>query len=818
MSAAFASDDPLVALRQDPAGIAPERALVFVTAGSVANFAKVAREAGLEVFSEEELETLEDYPEGFQPAGDAASLARTLYATIPTIESFQQMLSLWRAHQRGENAPHGAAPWWGVFDLLLELRPWGPQDRLGDTARAVIEDRLAFRAGEDPISIEFEIWPTANAEKRANWRGELEQRVAARDGSILDRSSIAEDGFIYEALLVELPCLAVREMLANPADIDGLATLEGVQFILPQTIGQAIPDGPDAAGEDRAVDGAFDPDAPIRAALLDGTPVAAHRSLDGGVVIEDMHDLVRLSPVARRYHATAMASLILRGDLQADGTPLTDTRLISVPVLIDLENGAETAGNRLFVDVVHTTLMRLIGTDEPVAPEVFVVNFSIGVRDSHFSGRISALARLMDWWAAKEGLLFVISAGNVGHLALPGTTTMDFENAAIIDRRATVRGAMRDGIFNRTLLAPAESLNGLTVGALSLDYANHTPPQQAGILKLEEDGEFVPQMTSALGLGSRRSIKPDLVEAGGCLEVRAMPQGTDVSLRAMQSSRTGLVAASPPGQDATQKSRGTSPAAALVTRSLLRAAAALTGEDGPYEGLELSRRQNALLTRALAVNAARWPQDALDLYDEEKGRLGSKQHLRAKEEVCRHFGHGYLDGGLMRESPESGVTMVGLGTIRKDGAQVFRMPVPPSLSGEKLPRSMRVTLAWFSPVNPSRAQYRLAALEAVAVNEADDEDDGRWGFDMTPDGLDANIIKRGSVWSKRLKNRIQTIPEFGEDADIPIRVQCRDASGGGLNQDEDILYAIAVTLQVEAEVQFDIHQEIEQTLRVRAQA
>jgi hypothetical protein len=430
LSAAFSGDDPFVALRQDPAGIAPERALVFVTAGSVANFAKVAREAGLEVFSEEELEAIEGYPEGFQPAGDLTTLARTLYATIPTVESFQQMLSLWRAHQRGENAPYGAGPWWNVFNLLLELRPWGPQDRLGGDARYIIEDRLAFRPDDDPISIEFEIWPTASTAKRASWREELEQRVAAREGAILDRSSISEDGFVYEALLVELPCSAMREMLANPADINGLATLEGVQFILPQTIGQALPDGPDAVGEDRVVQGVFDPDAPIRAALLDGTPVAAHRALDGGVVIEDMHDLVRLSPVAQRYHATAMASLILRGDLQADGAPLTDTRLISVPVLIDHQNGAETALNRLFVDVVHTTLMWLIGNDEPAAPDVFVVNFSIGVRDSHFCGRISALARLMDWWAAKEGLLFVISAGNVGHLTLPGTTTMDVESAA----------------------------------------------------------------------------------------------------------------------------------------------------------------------------------------------------------------------------------------------------------------------------------------------------------------------------------------------------------------------------------------------------
>jgi hypothetical protein len=807
LTAAFRSDDPLVALRLDPTGIAPERALVFVTAGRVANFAKVAREAGLEVFCEEELEAVEDYPEGFQPA-KAEALSRTLYATIPTLASFQKMLSLWKAYQRGESARRGESPWLKVFDLLLELRPWGPQDRLGDDARNIIEDRLAFKSDDDPIAIEFEIWPTASATKRVSWREELELRIVAREGAILDRSSISEDGFVYEALLAELPCSAVREMLADPGDLDGLATLEGVQFILPQTIGQALPAGVDGVAEDRIVDGAFDPDAPIRAALLDGTPVAAHRALDGGVVVEDMHDLVRLSTVAQRFHATAMASLILRGDLRADGAPLTDTRLISVPILIDQDNGhAETARDRLFVDAVHTTLMQLIAADEPAAPDVFVVNFSIGVPDGHFSGRMSALARLMDWWAAKEGLLFVISAGNVGDLTLPETTTTIVEDAPVADRRALIRAAIRDRAFGRALLSPAESLNALTVGALSLDLAQIAPPRQAGILRLEEDGDFVPQMTSALGLGFGRSIKPDFLEAGGCQEVYALPRGADVSLRAVKSGRTGLIAASPPGQVATQKSRGTSPAAALVTRSILRAAAALTGEGGPYQGLELSRRRNALLTRALAINAAKWPQDALDLYSEEKARLGSERHARAKEEVCRQFGHGYLESILMRASPEAGVTLVGLGSIRKDRAQIFRIPAPPSLSGEKLPRTMRVTLAWFSPVNPSRAQYRLAALEAAA------SDDDGWGFDMKPD--DTNIIKHGSVWSKRLKNRIQTIPTFGEDAEIRIRVQCRDASGGGLSQDEDIEFAIVVTLQVEAEVQFDIHQEIEQALRIR---
>lgn len=816
LGAALSSNDPSIALRNDPAGIAPERALVFVTAGSISKFSKVAREAGLEVFSEEELEPFEEYPEGFLPAQGSETLPRTLYATIPTIASFRQMLSLWHAHQRGETAPNGAAPWWEVFDLLLELRPWGPEDRLGEDARTIIEDRLAFTPDDDQISIEFEIWPTESATKRKKWREEVELRVTSRAGTILDRSSISETGFVYEALLVELPCMAVREMLANPNDINGLASIEGIQFILPQTIGQALPNGSDKAEDDNALQGTFDENAPIRVALLDGTPVAAHRALDGGVVIEDLHDLVPLSPVSQRYHATAMASLILRGDLQADGAPLTDTRLISVPVLIDQESGAETAGNRLFVDIVHTTLMQLIGTDDPVAPDIFVVNFSIGVRDGHFAGRISALARLMDWWAATEGLLFVVSAGNVGSLVLSRTTTTAVENADVTSRRMNIRSAMRNTIFNRTLLAPSEAMNALTVGALSIDLTHHASPQQAGIFKLEDDGEFVPQVTSAVGLGLKRSIKPDLLEAGGCLEVRARPYGHDVKLCSVdRSSRTGLVTASPPGQNAIQKSRGTSPAAALVTRSLLRAAESLTGEGGPYEGRELTRFQNALLTRALAVNAARWPQDAIDLYEEERTRLGKNQHLRAKEEVCRYFGHGYLNNLLMCESPEGGVTLVGLGKIRKDGAQIFRMPVPPSLSGERLPRSMRVTLAWFSPVDTSRAQYRLAALKAATINEANDEDDGNWGFDMKSDGLDENIIKRGSVWSKRLKNRVQTIPEFDEGTNIPIRVECRDASRGGLSPDDDISYAIVVTLQVETEVQFDIHQEVEQELRVR---
>ena len=175
----------------------------------------------------------------------------------------------------------------------------------------------------------------------------------------------------------------------------------------------------------------------------------------------------------------------------------------------------------------------------------------------------------------------------------------------------------------------------------------------------------------ALGLGPHRSIKPDLVNFGGKQEIRALPNGGGTLLHPVASQRTGLIAAAPIGGNrGTQKSRGTSPAAALTTRAILQSAEALTGEDGPYEGRELLRRDLALLTRALAVNAARWLDGAQQLYGNEITRLGNGQHAQAKEEVCRHFGYGVLAPELMQQSPDTGVTLVGLGSIRKDQGSV----------------------------------------------------------------------------------------------------------------------------------------------------
>jgi hypothetical protein len=816
---AFRGENPDFLLRQDPAGIAPERALVFEAILPIQNFQKAAAKIGFELLIEDRIdddyeipeELIDDNVENAQP---------TLYATMPSDADLRKLLQMWRAYQRGEKAERGLAPWWNLFGMLADIRVWGPQDRLTPEARS----ELSYRLSEDdnaPIRLELEIWPTANADQRARWLVDTRARVESFGGRIVDARSISETGFIYEAVLVEMPSLSVREMLENPFAPNGLASIEGLQFVLPQTVGQSLPDLTDdepqlSFGDLRP----FDVDAPIKAVLLDGTPIAGHPALDGGVVIEDVHDIVRLSQVAHRRHATSMASLMLRGDLLSDGAPIPNGRVLAIPVLVDQERDAVSPNDRLFVDIVHVALARAFLGENALAPDAYLVNFSIGIKGAHFAGRISSLARLLDWWADQQGILFHVSAGNVAEdLAIPNMTTTAFEDATPEERRAHIETAQRNARHRRTLMAPAEAMNVVTVGAASLDETAPTSPVQAGVVPVHEDGEITPALSSAIGLGAFRSIKPDFLALSGEHEVRATPGADHVRLNVLaQTQRTGLnVATVQRGNPSTYRARGTSCANAMASRASLFAVSALSEIDGPFDGVDLTTRDQALITKALSVNASRWPEAAITRYQREMVRLDGN-HNQAREEVCRYYGHGTLNDALMREAPDYGATLVGIGTLRKDQAAIFNVPMPPSLAGERIGRSMLVTIAWFSPVLATRARYRLALLEAVAHGHdlfGGLVDDDGWALDLRVGQLNKNIIKRGTVWSHRMIHNGATVPNFGGDKVLPIRVQCREGAGlGSLSPDDDIRFALAVTLEVESEADLDVHAEVQERLRV----
>ena len=96
------------------AGSPPERALVSVTAVPISNLVRAARLVGLEVLAE--LDPDDDYALDEELLALHREMASpTLYATMPTRESFERLLGLWRAYQRGERPEEGHAPWTRLF-------------------------------------------------------------------------------------------------------------------------------------------------------------------------------------------------------------------------------------------------------------------------------------------------------------------------------------------------------------------------------------------------------------------------------------------------------------------------------------------------------------------------------------------------------------------------------------------------------------------------------------------------------------------------------------------------------------------------------
>src|SRR5690606_33374595 len=138
---------------------------------------------------------------------------------------------------------------------------------------------------------------------------EASRAITARGGAIVSRVRLPD--ISYHALLVDIPARAVREIIEQR--IEGIAGLESVMHIRPQseatTVEIADPaEIPLADGAERALG------EPILA-LLDGVPVSAHRQLAAHIDLDDPFELEPDALVESRAHGTAMASLIIHGDL-----------------------------------------------------------------------------------------------------------------------------------------------------------------------------------------------------------------------------------------------------------------------------------------------------------------------------------------------------------------------------------------------------------------------------------------------------------------------------------------------------------------------
>ena len=808
-------------LREDLAGVEPELALVFETLGSVPRFLKAVKLiSGLEWLAELEEDVEADKDFYLEKKPDKA-LPGSLYLVMSDQRAVAEMLSLWRRYRKApkQKFERGFTPWRTLFEQLKEVRPWGPEDRLRETG--LLEDWDArLRFGEETVRTEIELWFRRRWADREREAAEVRTVLGRAGGRLLGQCVIEE--IAYHGLLAELPAATAAAITAN--EEVALVKCEEVMFFRP--VGQvlAVP-----TADEPAVESAPRP-APAEGlrrpfvALLDGLPLERHDLLRDRLVIDDPDGWAAVIPAGHRNHGTAMASLILHGDLGSTEAPLNSPVHVR-PILKPATSAIVSPPPELIpeevlqVDLVHRAVRRFFegeGDEPATAPSVQVLNFSVGDSSRPFDRFTSPMARLLDWLAWKYKLLVVVSAGN--HAAIPLELSCAPQELSDLDaatlQKQTWRTLARSKHLRR-LLSPAEAVNALTVGGEHSDAAGtYDPGFRIDLFGSSDGATRLPSPITAFGPGVGRALKPEVLFPAGrqLFEERLATGNGNLSLRVVTATGRppGQLAASPggatEGTTAVRYLCGTSNAAALASRTATVLCERLPfllegyGEDDLPE-----RKYLAPLLKAFLVHGARWG-DARYALEESLEWSDKPRQQRRRPVLGQFLGFGFGEQQRVLECTEQRVTLVGWGELEKEEGHVYRIPLPPSLSGKKVWKRVVVTLAWLTPLNCTDRRYRRAQLWFTPKQKGEYDLEQMLGVSRCD--ADYHAAARGTVQHEVFEG--EEASAFVEEDQLVLKVNCREHAG---RLEDTVPYGLLLSLEVAPELELPVYQEVRARVR-----
>ncbi|MGI9345579.1 MAG: S8 family peptidase, partial [Gammaproteobacteria bacterium] len=809
-----------VEIQQSASGIVPEQALVIETVGSIEDFvAAVKRIQGLEWMGAVEIDEITPNEEFYDKGKPDKSLKGRLYLVMTNQQALEQMLSLWREYVKDptKKFKKGYTGFRNVFSHLKNLRRWGVEDKLHETGVLdVWREELEYDS-DRAILCEVELWFRQNSSVREESENQVRALITQVKGRIISRAVI--ENIAYHGILVELPAQSVQSIVENSET--ELVKCEQIMFFRP--VGQMVVgnESPEGDVEIPQIEETPLPTGDPIIALIDGLPLTNHRLLAGRVVVDDPDNFEADYEASERVHGSSMASLIIHGDLSQPQLPLS--RPVYVRPIMKPSNWPTTPRpevvpeDRLIVDLIHRAVKRLFEGDQresPVAPQIKVINLSIGDQSRQFTHFISPLARLLDWLSVKYGVLFVVSAGNHPAEISLGVPKAKFDSFQADEfEAATIKVLYRDA-WHRKILSPAETINGLTVGAL---HGDESTPVDV-LHRLDPFSSMLPSPVSAFGAGYRNAIKPDMLFFGGRQLYEEQFNTTNVQLRVSNSrSAPGNKAASPgisAGElSATSFSCGTSNATALISRAagicydtLRQIFSSQADEIDPS-------KYEASLLKAMLIHGCSWADIGNHLKSQiENSSLGKEIKDRAEslysrpadiaKEISRQYkslqtrwmGYGIPDVSRVLDCTGQRATVLGYGQLTDGDAHVFSLPLPPSLESRHEWRRLTVTLAWLSPISVNTQRYRTASLWFGRINN--NLASGRQNADW-------QAVRRGTVQHEVFEGK--KAEPFIDGEAIKIKVNCRDDAGKIQNP---VAYGLIVSLEVAEGIDIAVYDEI----------
>ena len=634
-----------------------------------------------------------------------------LYLTMPSLAGLKQLLALWRAYVDERPSPPEATAWWKLFGYLSDVRVWSAKDRV-DPSLAPYVTELLRRDPQRPVQLELDLWYRNSSESRESAFVALTELMEVVGGKILDSAII--EPIEYHAALVSVSASAAKEL----AELGGpIAAADMVMTARPQSLYRSVAtdDPSDAAGDAEA----FEPDGrePI-AALLDGYPVQNHTLLRNRVDIDEVDVTAAQAPVIGRFHGTAMASLILHGDLTKKQRSLRRTLKI-IPILATAQGAHEesTPLDKLPLALIYRAVVALkegIVQADPLGPNIVLLNHSVCDVQAPFVRRPTAWAKLIDFLSYKYRVLFVVSAGNISQPMVVDAypDRKSFVAADRVQRQVAVLRSVEAAKGTRGIFSPAEAVNALTVGAVHADGSGACPT--AHINPYEDIG--MTNLCSALGLGVNRGIKPDLIEDGGRQVAAASDGPSGVVIWGSEIGHIGQLAAAPDvfggGNSFVRRSTGTSNAAALTTRSgilladVIEAAVKADGQDW------MTLPTRAVMLKTLMAHGCEWG-DIGKLLDAAYPPEAKAQWSRRRETISRFLGFGKANLDRVSSGESHRVTLLGDDVIQSGALHEYRIPVPSAMLKNREIRRIIMTLSWCTPIRPTTVAYRGVALEIV---------------------------------------------------------------------------------------------------------
>ena len=632
---------------------------------------------------------------------------------------------------------------------------------------------------------------------------------------MLDRAVIGD--VRYHAALVEVAPEVIRDALDHP-DVD-LVTFDEVMMLRPQSAVSGPVEGDlDDASKAGGIEGGAEAGVPM-AALLDGVPMARHDRLANRLAMDDPDGFAdEYGAAQEQQHGTAMASLILHGDLNTPNPePPIRHRLYVRSVMYPQPDGfggvrEVMPPDRLGIDLIWRVFIRMFdGEDgeDPTAPTVRIVNLSLGDAKRRFAGVMSPWARLIDHLSWRHSVLVLVSAGNITErLPLENIDQWaDIENADADQRQAKLLRAILRQRANRRLLVPSEAINALTVGAAHNDIL---ASKEQGVMAVDPYANpTLPNVSSALGLGFKRTIKPEILFPGGAEQVRTRSTHAPIEvgpvMRPAHLFGVGVASPGPAGQtDRKRNMIGTSVATALATHSALRIIEAL--EDLPDDPAhpKIDPAYHAVILKALLVHGARWDGDAADALRSVIRENGKLDWEHERDEISRFLGFGCPDIRRVVDCAENRATLIGWNTIGSRATDRFAVPLPAELEGTAGFRALSVTVAWLTPITHSHRMYRLAKLRAGPGGDKKFSI-GTGNAKRQPSH---NALGKGTVHHQRWEG--EDAAEFVDDGNLVLDVTCLPAAG---ELDDPINYAVTATLEVGQDVAVPVYERVRERLR-----